>query len=233
MVLTVHEVSKRYGEEEVFSGLNIQIGRGEIVGIFGDSGAGKSTLINLLAGLDKVTTGDIRLLGMKLPSLEIMKRVGYMEQADALYMELTAYGNMEYFGSLYGLKGKKLKQRIEDVAELVELKPYLTNAVGTLPSLLKHRLTLAIALLHEPDVLILDEPTAMMGDEQSRLFWQELHSWKEQGKTIIFTTSLIEEKEICTRFGVIRDGDLVGADVKQMLPKVNDPNERAQVLYSV
>jgi ABC-2 type transport system ATP-binding protein len=152
------------------------------------------------------------MLGVTLPKLEMLHRFGYMAQSDALYMELSGRQNMAFFGKLYGLKRADLQKRIEEAASLVDLTDHLIKPVGAYSGGMKRRLSLAIALLHRPTLLVLDEPTVGMDPVLRRSIWQELKSLAEQGTTIIVTTHVMDEAEKCDRLGLIRDGRFIAVD---------------------
>ncbi|RIX54184.1 ABC transporter ATP-binding protein [Paenibacillus nanensis] len=209
---------KRFGGKEVIRSISLQVERGEIFGLLGPSGSGKTTLVKIIAGIDEATNGEIYLLGEKLPKLAMMNRIGYMAQSDALYAELSAKENLEFFGALFGLKGSKLKARMQYVMELVGLGGHLGRTVSAYSGGMKRRLSLAVALMHEPEVLILDEPTVGIDPLLRQSIWRELEALGRSGTTIIVTTHVMDEAEKCNRLGMIREGRLIAlgtpADLK-------------------
>lgn len=200
---------KRFGDKEVISSISLQVGRGEIFGLLGPSGSGKTTLVKMIAGIDEATSGDIYLLGEKLPKLAMMSRIGYMAQSDALYSELSAKENLEFFGALFGLKGSRLKERMRYAMDLVGLGGHLNRIVSTYSGGMKRRLSLAVALMHEPEVLILDEPTVGIDPLLRQSIWNELGELSRLGTTIIVTTHVMDEADKCDRLGMIREGRLI------------------------
>lgn len=205
----VQDVVKRFGDKVVISSMSLQVGRGEIFGLLGPSGSGKTTLVKMIAGIDEATGGEIRLLDEKLPKLAMMNRIGYMAQSDALYAELSAKENLSFFGSLFGLQGARLKERIRYAMALVGLEEHLNRIVSAYSGGMKRRLSLAIALLHEPEVLILDEPTVGIDPILRKSIWRELEALCAAGATIIVTTHVMDEADKCHRLGMIRDGKLI------------------------
>lgn len=205
----VQDVVKRFGDKVVISRISLQVGRGEIFGLLGPSGSGKTTLVKMIAGIDEATGGEIRLLNEKLPKLAMMNRIGYMAQSDALYAELSAKENLSFFGSLFGLQGARLKERIRYSMALVGLEAHLNRIVSAYSGGMKRRLSLAIALLHEPEVLILDEPTVGIDPILRKSIWRELEALCAAGTTIIVTTHVMDEADKCRRLGMIRDGKLI------------------------
>lgn len=199
-------VSRRFGNRTVLDDVSLQVARGELFGLLGPSGSGKTTLIKLLTGIDAADGGTVRMLGEKLPKLAMMKRFGYMAQSDALYNELTARENLSFFASLYGLSGAKAKTRIQSVTALVALEDRLDNRVAAYSGGMKRRLSLAIAMLHEPELLVLDEPTVGIDPVLRQSIWHELGELRRGGTTIVLTTHVMDEAEKCDRLGLIRDG---------------------------
>jgi ABC-2 type transport system ATP-binding protein len=208
-VITIKNVSKSFGKNQVLENINLEIHSGEIFGFLGPSGAGKTTLVKELVGLDTPTKGENFVLGGKMPSLGLMQRVGYMSQADALYGELSAKENLEFFAALYGLKGANRKKRMESVMETVQLSDDLNKLVSNYSGGMKRRLSLAAALLHEPELLILDEPTVGIDPVLRKSIWDAFYDLKKKGTTIIVTTHVMDEAEKCDRLGMVRNGKLI------------------------
>ena len=218
-VIQVRGASKSFGKKTVLDNINLTVSRAEIFGLLGPSGAGKTTLVRMIAGIDRAGRGEVILLGERMPKLAMMKRIGYMAQSDALYNELTARENMDFFGALYGLKGKRLKQRIGEAARLVNLADHLNKPVSKYSGGMKRRLSLAIALLHEPEVLILDEPTVGIDPVLRQSIWAELDRLSRNGTTIVVTTHVMDEAARCHRLGMIREGQLIAAGTPEALLK--------------
>ncbi|RDW21235.1 ABC transporter ATP-binding protein [Oceanobacillus chungangensis] len=215
--ISIRKVSKQFGKHEVLKNINLEIYEGEIFGLLGPSGAGKSTLVKELAGLDVPNSGENYIFQKKMPSLKLMERVGYMAQADALYEDLTAYENLQFFASLYGLKGKKQKQRINEVMQIVNLMDHLHKPVSNYSGGMKRRLSLAIALLHEPEILILDEPTVGIDPVLRKSIWEAFYELNRKGTTIIVTTHVMDEAEKCGRLGLMRDGTMIAVGTPEQL----------------
>ncbi|OZM56551.1 ABC transporter ATP-binding protein [Lottiidibacillus patelloidae] len=206
-----------YGKQEVLSTIELAVNKGEIFGILGPSGAGKTTLVKIIAGIEHATTGRTMILSSQMPNLNTMENIGYMAQSDALYNELTALENLKFFGEIYGLKGKELKQRISKVLEIVNLTDHVRKNIHQYSGGMKRRLSLAIALLHEPDVLILDEPTVGIDPVLRQQIWAALNAIRAHGTTILVTTHVMDEAEKCDKLAMLRDGKLIAIGSPQAL----------------
>ncbi|MGZ9584391.1 ABC transporter ATP-binding protein [Paenibacillus marinisediminis] len=205
----VSEVSKQYGKKEVLVNANLTIQHGEIFGMIGPSGAGKTTLVRTIVGMDNPTKGKVTVLGTDVPNLSVLQNVGYMAQSDALYPELTGKENLDFFASLFQLSRQEQKQRIAYVANLVQLTSDLSKKVEAYSGGMKRRLSLAIALVHDPQVLVLDEPTVGMDPELRFSIWNELDRLKQEGKTIIVTTHVMDEADRCDCLAMVREGKII------------------------
>ncbi|NOU85040.1 ATP-binding cassette domain-containing protein [Paenibacillus sp. LMG 31460] len=221
--IQLHGVSKQFDEKVVLNGITLAVPKAQIFGLLGPSGSGKTTLVRMIAGIDVPTSGTVHVLGQQMPQLAMLSKIGYMAQSDALYAELTAQENLEFFASLYGLTGTKRKQRIHDVMELVDLGSHLKKQISNYSGGMKRRLSLAISLLHEPGILILDEPTVGIDPVLRKSIWQELTNLSQQGTTILVTTHVMDEADKCHQLGMIRDG---------ILTAVGTPDELKQATSS-
>jgi len=231
--IRVSHVDKVFGKKQVLFDIGIDVPYSRILGFLGPSGSGKTTLVKLIAGIDASTRGDVYLLDEKMPKLDMMSKIGYMAQSDALYGELTAEENLQFFASMYRLSGTRRKQRIEEVMQLVDLSGHLKKQVKLYSGGMKRRLSLAIALIHEPPVLILDEPTVGIDPVLRRSVWEELYKLSRSGTTIIITTHVMDEAEKCDGLGMIRDGRLIASGSPEKLKKAasSDTLEEAFLFY--
>lgn len=211
------DVTRTFGKKKVLDGISLTVKRGEIFGLLGPSGSGKTTLVRLITGLDIPDGGSITMLGEKMPKLNVLSRIGYMAQSDALYGELTAQENLEFFSTLYGLRGNSLKKRIQEVAELVKLSGDLKKPVQQYSGGMKRRLSLAVALMHEPEVLVLDEPTVGIDPVLRKSVWNELDNLRRGGVTILVTTHVMDEADKCDRLAMLRDGKVIALGTPEQL----------------
>ncbi|STP38553.1 putative ABC transporter, ATP-binding protein SagG [Enterococcus durans] len=181
---------------------------GTILGLIGPSGAGKSTAIKCLMGMEKLEVGSTEVFNTKMPNRKILERIGYMGQSDALYEDLTGKENLIFFGNLMGLTGEKLDAAINKNTHLVNLTKFLDKPVKTYSGGMKRRLPLAITLLSNPDLLILDEPTVGIDPSLRISIWNQLKELANNNKGIIVTTHVMDEAEKCDYVGLIIEGKL-------------------------
>ena len=207
--IVLENINHCFGNKQVLSDINLTIPPGLIYGLLGPSGCGKTTTVKIMAGILEASSGSVHVLGEPMPKLSLMNRVGYMAQSDALYNLLTAEENLAFFSGLYGMKKKKTRERILEVMALVNLTGDRTKAVAAYSGGMKRRLSLAMALLHEPEVLILDEPTVGIDPLLRKSIWNALNILTEQGMTIIVTTHVMDEAEKCHELAMLRDGRLI------------------------
>ncbi|WP_409300777.1 ABC transporter ATP-binding protein [Peribacillus sp. SCS-155] len=208
----IKNVSKSFGKKVILENINLSIHGGQIYGFIGPSGAGKTTLVKMIVGMDRMDAGTIHVLNNKMPDLNILQEIGYMAQSDALYSELSGAENLHFFASLYQLEKAERKRRIMYAAELVNLEDDLKKKVSSYSGGMKRRLSLAIALVQNPKILILDEPTVGIDPELRLSIWNELIRLKnEEGKTIIVTTHVMDEAERCDFVAMVRDGCILSS----------------------
>ncbi|MFZ7943855.1 ABC transporter ATP-binding protein [Neobacillus sp. 19] len=216
--IQVVEVNKSFGKKPVLNEVNLTIPKGQLFGLIGPSGAGKTTLVKMIVGMEKTDTGTIHVLDQKMPNLGLLQEIGYMAQSDALYVELTGEENLKFFASLYRLSKSEQKKRIAYVASLVNLTDDLKKRVSAYSGGMKRRLSLAIALIQDPKVLILDEPTVGIDPELKLSIWKEFLRLKtEEEKTIIVTTHVMDEAEKCDHVAMVRDGRILTSGSPQEL----------------
>lgn len=207
--IVAKQVSKSFGKKEVLSNIDLAVEQGEIYGLIGPSGSGKTTLVKILVGMDSDFLGEVTVLNRTMPNMDALSEIGYMAQSDALYPELTGEENLQFFASLYQLKKEEQKQRMMYAADLVQLTPHLSKKVMAYSGGMKRRLSLAISLLHNPQILVLDEPTVGIDPELRLSIWEELFRLKKEGKTIVVTTHVMDEAEKCDRLAMVREGKII------------------------
>ncbi|QGH33339.1 ATP-binding cassette domain-containing protein [Gracilibacillus salitolerans] len=216
-ILEMNEISLSFGKESVLKNINLSVERGEIFGLLGPSGAGKTTLVKVIVGIIEADKGTVFVQGNKMPSLKLMRSIGYMSQSDALYHELSAKENLDFFATLYGLKKKKREKIINKAAEIVNLSEALNKEVRHYSGGMKRRLSLAASFMHTPRLLILDEPTVGIDPVLRQSIWEEFRRLKESGVTIIVTTHVMDEADKCDRLAMLRDGSVIACDTPEKL----------------
>ena len=204
-------VTKKFGDFVAVNNLNLQVFRGEILGLLGPNGAGKTTTVRMIACLLKPTSGKIFVDGydaVKEPE-KVKQKIGYMPQRFSLYEDLTVMENLEFYGKVYGLSRAERERRAKKLLEFVELSRFGNRLAGKLSGGMKQRLALACALLHEPELLILDEPTAGVEPPLRRRFWEYFRELNRKGISLLITTHYMDEAENCTRIGIMNNGKLI------------------------
>jgi ABC-2 type transport system ATP-binding protein len=210
--VVVAGVTKVFGQVRALDGVSLEVRAGETFGLIGPNGSGKTTLIRLLLGLGRPMSGTVRALGRAMPDRRVASQIGYMTQASALYADLTIHENLAFFGTVYGLHGKALRSRIDDTLRLVELLERAGSVVGTLSGGMRQRLSLACALIHQPRLLFLDEPTVGIDPELRMAFWDYFKRLNAQGVTILVSTHHLDEAARCDRLALLRFGKLLAVD---------------------
>ncbi len=217
-VISVQNLTRKFGEFVAVDHINFEIGAGEVVGYLGPNGSGKTTTIRMLLGLLEPSDGRATVLGYDAftESEEVRKRAGYMSQKFALYDDLTVLENLTFYGGVYGITDKA---RILHTLELVDLHGHEFSLTSSLSAGWRQRLALGIALVHEPKLLFLDEPTSGVDPSARRAFWDLIYGLAEGGVTILVTTHYMDEAEYCERVGIMRDGMLLAMDTPTNLKK--------------
>ena len=229
-VIVVKDLVRTFGDFTAVASTSFDVSRGEIFGLLGPNGAGKTTTFRMLCGLLPASSGMLEVAGMNLRTARAQARakIGYVSQKFALYGNLSVLDNLKFFGGAYGLSGKQLKQQIDKALLQFELKPYAKS--GDLPNGFKQRLSMAAALLHQPEIVFLDEPTSGIDPLARRSFWYTIGELANQGMTIIVTTHFMEEAEYCDRIAIQDAGKLLAIGTPQQirgmtqLEGVNDIN---------
>lgn len=207
--VVIKDLTKFYGNFCALDHLNLQVAEGEIFGLLGPNGAGKTTAVKILMGLLTADDGTAFVLGERVPSKTVAPRIGYMPQDLALYLDLTVEENLHLFSSLFNLRNDEYRRRLEEVLDFVGLSEWRGSMVRDLSGGMRHRLSLAISLLHSPDLLVLDEPTVGVDPELRAAFWRDFKHLTAAGKTLVMTTHYMDEARNCDRIGLLRQGRLI------------------------
>ncbi|SHH93091.1 ATP-binding cassette domain-containing protein [Desulfofustis glycolicus] len=229
-IVRADNLQKLFGTFEAVKKLTFTVRRGEIFGLLGPNGAGKSTTFRILCGLLPASGGEISVAGhdLRRSRARARSRLGYMAQQFSLYGQLTTRENLGFFGKAYGLSGKRLKTRIEWAFAEFSLAKWADTPAGALPGGNKQRLAMAVALLHEPDILFLDEPTSGVDPFARREFWLRINTFAEQGTTVVVTTHFMEEAEYCDRMLIMSQGDTLAfgtpTEIRELAKTADTPH---------
>jgi ABC-2 type transport system ATP-binding protein len=233
---------KSFGKLRVLSDLSVKIPQGTTYCLLGPNGSGKTTFIRAVAGLLRLDGGDLRVLGESVSNVRrVYPRIGYMTQHKALYPDLTLKENMEFYAGLYGIEGERMAERISELLEMVDLSEHSQRITGDLSGGMYQRLSLACTLIHEPDLLLLDEPTVGVDPILREAFWRFFDDLAEKGATILITTHLMDEAERCKVVGYMRAGEMLAEGSPEELKRlaglrpvlklwVKDPEASASIL---
>lgn len=209
VIAAITHANKTFDKRKVLQNVSIQLEAGTILGLIGPSGAGKTTTIKCLLGMEKLDQGTAEIFNTPMPNRQLLENVGYMGQSDALYEDLSAKENLTFFGNLMGIKGDALTRSIEKNMQLVNLQDSTNQLVSTYSGGMKRRLSLAITLLSDPDLLVLDEPTVGIDPSLRVEIWKQLRHLAKEQKAIIVTTHVMDEAEMCDQVGLIINGGLL------------------------
>ncbi|RKX19181.1 MAG: ABC transporter ATP-binding protein [Candidatus Zixiibacteriota bacterium] len=223
----IEKLTKKFGDFTAVDQISLAVGEGEVFGFLGANGAGKTTAIRMLCGLLLPTSGNGTVGGFDIyrDNENIKKSIGYMSQKFSLYGDLTAYENLWFYGSVYRLNKKTLKNRIEELSEELGLHEFLNRPAGNLPLGWRQRLALATSVLHRPKILFLDEPTGGVDPVFRRRFWGILYDLADKGTTLFVTTHYMDEAEYCHRISIMHHGQIIElGNPSDLIQKYQQPN---------
>jgi ABC-2 type transport system ATP-binding protein len=210
--------------------LNFEVGRGEIFGFLGANGAGKTTAMRILCGLSKPTSGNVRVAGFDVytQTEKIKAHIGYMSQRFSLYEDLTVSENFQFYGGIYGLSRMEVKEKLENMLNRLQLDAMRKRLIRTLPPGIRQKVAFSIAIMHEPEIAFLDEPTGGVDPITRRQFWEMIYETAAKGITVFVTTHYMDEAEYCDRISIMVDGRIEALDTPAALkqqydaPSIND-----------
>ena len=216
-VIEVNELSFSYGTKQVLNGLSLSVLEGEIFGVLGANGSGKTTLMRMMVGLLRNDSGSLAIYG-ESPSPGQAARVGYMPQLSALYQELSVRENVDFFARMYGMSDRRSRSHsVEDSIDLVDLTARMDDPILNLSGGMRQRVSLAIALVHQPSLLFLDEPTVGLDPDLRFAFWGHFRRMAESGTTIMISSHTMDDAAHCDRLAFLRDGRVIALDTPSAL----------------
>lgn len=208
--ITTHNLTKRFGEFTAVDAITFNVAQGEIFGFLGANGAGKTTAIKMLIGLSRPTDGEATIAGFDIyrETEQIKSSIGYMSQKFSLYEDLSIEQNIRFYGGVYGLSRREIAIKTAEIIENLGLEAYAKRVVGALPLGWKQRLAFAVASVHNPQIIFLDEPTGGVDPATRRQFWEMIYQSAAAGITIFVTTHYMDEAEYCDRISIMVDGKM-------------------------
>ena len=233
VAIETRKLVKKFGKFTAVDELDLSIEEGETYGLLGPNGSGKTTTIKIICGLLEATSGTVKVLGETVPSRKVLDQIGYMPQDTAIYVDNTVHENMELFGSLYGMSKDQFKKREEEMLKFVDLGDWRNSLASTLSGGMRHRLSLACALLHEPKLLILDEPTVGVDPELRATFWEYFETLGKKGITVVITTHYMDEATHCQKVGLLRQGRLIAEGKPDELMKKHGKRSLEDVFLEI
>lgn len=220
--MVIENITKKFEDVTAVDGLSLVVDKGELFGLLGPNGAGKTTTINILCGLLEPTTGSVKVGGydvLKKPG-KIKELIGVSPQETAVYPHLTGKENIELFANLHAMPKKKLRRNVDELLQKLSLRDHAKRKAGKYSGGMMRRINLAMALVHDPEVAFLDEPTVGMDPQSRRAVWDFIRELGKQNKTVLLTTHYMEEaEELCERVGIIDNGKLIALGTPQQLKK--------------
>ncbi len=232
-VIKAENLTKRFGDFTAVNDISFEVYKGEIFGFLGANGAGKTTAMRMLCGLSIPTSGSASIAGFDVykKTEQIKKNIGYMSQKFSLYEDLTVLENINFFGAVYGLNNKQLKNKSEELISKLGLQNEAKKLVASLPLGWKQKLSFSVAIIHEPAIVFLDEPTGGVDPVTRRQFWDLIYAATEQGITVFVTTHYMDEAEYCNRLSIMVDGKISALDTPGNMKTQFQKSSMDEVFY--
>ncbi|WMJ86650.1 ABC transporter ATP-binding protein [Anaerocolumna sp. MB42-C2] len=230
MKIEVNQVSKSFQKHQVLGDIRMTINSGQIFCLLGASGSGKTTLLRIIMGAISADKGEVSIGGKSMPDRKLLAVIGFMPQNDALYEELSAWDNLRFFAGLQKVRRAEFLKNAEQVLSIVGLKNEKNKLIRNFSGGMKKRISLAVALIHQPDILLLDEPTVGIDPVLRKKIWDYLRKLKEQGKTIVVTTHVMDEVMECDNAALLRNGHIIASDTIDHLIN-STPNGKIEELF--
>jgi ABC-2 type transport system ATP-binding protein len=235
VVISVRNLVKKFGNFVANDNLNFEVYEGEIFGFLGANGAGKTTTIRILSGLSEPTSGEVYVAGYnaKKDSEKIKKNIGYMCQKFSLYEDLTVKENIMLYGGIYGMSKALIKRRTDELLNKLDFMEYRDRLISDLPLGLKQKLAFSVAVLHEPKIVFLDEPTGGVDPITRRQFWEMIYETASRGITVFVTTHYMDEAEYCDRISIMSEGKIVALDTPADLKRQYNASSVEEVFVKI
>ncbi len=235
VVISTTNLTKRFGDFTAVSEISFEVFKGEIFGFLGANGAGKTTAMRMLCGLSIPTSGEATIAGFDVykQTESIKKNIGYMSQKFSLYEDLSVIDNIRFFGGIYGLSNKQIKEKSEMLIEQLGLQDQVKKLVGSLPLGWKQKLAFSVAIQHEPKIVFLDEPTGGVDPVTRRQFWDLIYEAADRGITVFVTTHYMDEAEYCNRISMMVDGIIKALDSPGNLKQQFNADSMDDVFYEL
>lgn len=220
-IISVKNLSKVFGDFTAVNNISFEVNKGEVFGFLGANGAGKTTAMKMLIGISKPSSGEATVAGfdVKTNSEMVKKSIGYMSQKFSMYDDLTIKENITFFGGIYGLSKTQIKEKTKQLIQKLQLETVADKLVGSLPLGWKQKLAFSVALLHEPKIVFLDEPTGGVDPITRRQFWEMIYAEAHKGTTLFVTTHYMDEAEYCDRVSIMVEGKIEALDTPANLKK--------------
>ena len=234
-VISVKNLVKKFGSFIANDNLNFEVYEGEIFGFLGANGAGKTTAIRILSGLSSPSSGEVRVAGFDAGSQaeKIKKKIGYMCQKFSLYEDLTVKENINLYGGIYGMTREHIRSRTHELLEELNFNEYENRFIADLPLGLRQKLAFSVAVLHEPKIVFLDEPTGGVDPITRRQFWEMIYETAARGITVFVTTHYMDEAEYCDRISIMNEGKIVALDTPSNLKKQYNADSVEEVFIKI
>lgn len=234
-VIQTSKLTKRFGDFIAVDEITFDVNKGEIFGFLGANGAGKTTAMRMLTGLSKPSSGSATVAGFDVykQTENIKRNIGYMSQKFSLYEDLTVLENIRFYGGIYGLSDEQIKSKTNELIAQLGLQSEAKKLVGSLPLGWKQKLSFSVALLHEPKIVFLDEPTGGVDPVTRRQFWNLIYAAADKGITLFVTTHYMDEAEYCNRVSIMVDGKIEALDSPENLKKQFNATSMDEVFYAL
>ncbi|MEL7832456.1 ABC transporter ATP-binding protein [Fodinibius sp. Rm-B-1B1-1] len=234
-MIKADNLTRMFGDFTAVDHISFEVGRGEIFGFLGANGAGKTTAMRMLTGLLIPTEGEAEVAGLDVytQAEQIKKEIGYMSQKFSLYEDLTVRENIRLYGGIYGLPDQEIKQKSEQLVGMLDMRELQNKRIGSLPLGWKQKLAFSVALLHEPKIIFLDEPTGGVDPITRRQFWEQIYKVADEGTTVFVTTHYMDEAEYCDRVSIMVDGCIDALDTPAGLKQQFEAEDIEEVFITL